>query len=129
MSQLPEYVPGADRLDRLYDLLPVHVRAQDQLAGEALRALLRGISGQANVLEDDIGRLYENWFVETCDPWAVAYLSALPGTARLPQLPHGGRAELDSERGRRRLAALLPRREAANALSLRRRKGTLVVLE
>ena len=129
MSQLPEYEPGADRLDRLYDLLPAHVRAEDQLAGEPLRALLRVVNGQANVVEDDIGRLYENWFVETCDPWAVAYLAGLLGAAPLPQVPHDARAELDTPRGRRRLGILVSRRDAANALSSGRRKGTLAVLE
>ena len=129
MSHLPEYIPGTDRLDRLYDLLPAHVRAQDQLAGEALRALLRVINGQANIVEDDIERLYENWFVETCDPWAIPYLTALLGLRPLPQPLPGNRADLDTPRGRRRLALLTPRREAANTLAHRRRKGTLTVLE
>jgi hypothetical protein len=129
MSRYVPYKPDTDRLDGIYDMLPPHLRARDQLSGQALRALLRVIQVQVDIIEDDIARLYENWFIETCDPWAVPYVAALLGYRPLPQPPSGDPRELESERGRRRLLLLTPRREAAHLLSYRRRKGTLAVIE
>ncbi len=129
MSAVLTYRPGAERLDRLYDLLPATIRARDQVTGQPLRALLRVVAEQVNVVEDDIARLYENWFIETCDPWAVAYVAALLGTAALAAPAPDRPDKLDSARGRRRLALLLQRRAIANTLAYRRRKGTLAVLE
>ena len=54
-------------LDYLYELLPVVHRARDVERGYPLRALLRVVNEQVNVLEDDISQLYENWFIETCE--------------------------------------------------------------
>ena len=60
-----------DPADRLFDLLPVVHRQRDAAAGWPLRALLRVIGEQANLIEADIERLYENWFIETCEAWVV----------------------------------------------------------
>jgi hypothetical protein len=106
MSRAPDY---------LYELLPVVHRARDAEKGHPLRALLRVISEQVNVLEDDISRLYENWFIETCEDWVVPYIGDLIGYRPV----HAG--------GRNRI--LMPRREIANTLGHRRRKGTLALLE
>ena len=65
--------------DRLYELIPVLHRIRDAERGYPLRALLRVIGEQANVIEDDIARLYENWFIETCDDWVVPYIADLIG--------------------------------------------------
>ena len=99
--------------DYLYDLLPAVYRMRDEPLGSPLRDLLRVVGEQVNVLEEDIARLYDNWFIETCDDWAVPYIGDLVG-----YLPV-------AEAGR----VLVPRRDVANAIGFRRRKGTLALLE
>src|SRR6185503_6266563 len=58
-----------NKADRLYQLLPAVYRMTDVEQGESLRALLQVIAEQVNIVESDISRLYENWFIETCDDW------------------------------------------------------------
>ncbi|HQR28659.1 MAG TPA: hypothetical protein PLP61_16565, partial [Nocardioides sp.] len=65
--------------DYLYDLLPSLHRMRDEARGGPLRELLRVVSEQVDVLEQDIERLYDNWFVETCADWVVPYLGDLVG--------------------------------------------------
>src|SRR5919206_3571202 len=67
------------RSPRLYELLPVFYRMRDVERGEPLRALLQVIAEQVNVVEDDIARLYDNWFIETCQDWVVPYIADLIG--------------------------------------------------
>ena len=62
---------AATRADRLYDLIPVVYRLRDAKQGYSLKALLRVIAEQVNLVEDDITQLYENWFIETCQDWVV----------------------------------------------------------
>ena len=114
------------RPDRLYDLLPVVHRMRDAGQGFPLRDLLRVLSSQADVLERDIDRLYDNWFIETCDDWVVPYIGELLGYTLLPEaatLGEGGRH--DAGLGR----VLAPRADVANTIDARRRKGTLSLLE
>jgi hypothetical protein len=113
--------------DRLYELLPFVHRLRDAERGYPLKALLRIIGEQAQVLEDDIDRLYENWFIETCDDWVVPYIGDLIGVQ--PAVDAGLLADVASFEGRLKNRVLVPRREVANAVALRRRKGTLAVLE
>ena len=111
--------------DFLFDLIPAIYRLRDASQGSPLQALLRVIAEQAGVLEQDIAKLYENWFIETCDDWAVPYIGALVGYSPIsigPAPGTGGRA-LARER------ITVPRREVANTIRFRRRKGTLSVLE
>jgi hypothetical protein len=93
-------------VDRLARLLPSVHLLRDVRAGGALEGLLRVIGEQVEVLDDDIAKLYDNWFIETCEPWAVAYLGDLIGAA-----------------------AGASRREVGAAIGARRRKGTLAILE
>ena len=65
--------------DRLYDLLPAIYRMRDADQGYPLQALLRVIAEQVNVVEDDIAQLYDNWFIETAQDWAVPYIGDLVG--------------------------------------------------
>jgi hypothetical protein len=123
------YVPGLDPLDRLYDLLPAYIRARDLDRGQPLRGLLRVMAEPLLVVEDDIARLYENWFIETCDAWAVAYVAAPVGYRILAEPSLDGLADLDGPAARRRFAALASRRDAGNTLAHRRRKGTLPVFQ
>jgi hypothetical protein len=114
------------RPDRLYDLLPVVYRMRDAEQGYPLRDLLRVLATQANVLEQDISRLYDNWFIETCDDWVVPYIGDLLGYTLLPEVATLG------EDGRRNSGlgrVLAPRADVANTIDARRRKGTLSLLE
>jgi hypothetical protein len=112
------------RVDRLYALLPAIHRMRDADQGYPLKALLRVIAEQVNVVEDDIAGLYENWFIETAADWAVPYIGDLVGyrpvaDGGLP--PDSSVCEISP--------VLVPRREIANLIRYRRRKGTLALLE
>ncbi len=107
--------------DRLYELLPAVHRQRDFEQGEPLRALLRVIAEQVNAVEEDIGQLCDNWFIETCQGWVVPYLGDLIGYRPVPEAGRPGGADLNK--------ALIPRREVANTLRYRRSKGTLALLE
>src|SRR4029077_19656737 len=111
------------RLDRLYALLPAIHRMRDAERGYPLKALLQIIAEQVNVVEDDITQLYENWFIETADDWAVPYLGDLVGYRPVAEAgPPAGPGCATSR-------VLIPRREVANLIAFRRRKGTLALLE
>jgi len=113
--------------DRLYDLLPSVYRQRDAELGSPLRDLLRVIAREVGVVEDDIAQVYESWFIETCPDWAVPYLGDLIGYR--PVHPAGAAEDARSPAGRERNKVLIPRREVANTLRYRRRKGTLALLE
>jgi hypothetical protein len=101
--------------DELYRLLPAIYRARDAETGGQLQALIRILAEQAAVMEDDISRLYENWFIETCDEWVVPYIGDLVGVRGLHQLPG--------------TSAFSQRARVANTLAYRCRKGTATMLE
>jgi len=101
--------------ERLYQLLPAIYRIRDAEQGEPLKALIAVIAEQAEVIEGDIARLYENWFIETCQEWVVPYIGDLLGVRGLHSV---GTAAVFTRRAR-----------VANTLSYRRRKGTATVLE
>jgi hypothetical protein len=94
--------------ERLYELLPIIYRARDAAKGEPLRALLRVLEEELVLVEEDIARLYDSWFVETCDEWLLPYIGELVGT----RLMHG-----TSQRA-----------ATANTLAFKRRKGTLATI-
>ena len=96
--------------ERLFDLLPVHVRARDEQSGGLLADLLSAVAGELGVLETDIDELYASWFVETCPDWVVPYIADLVGVDDLPP-------------------AATARAYVANTVAYRRRKGTLGVIE
>ena len=96
--------------DRLYQLLPAVYRQRDADQGYPLRDLIEIVAGQAGVVERDILQLYENWFIETCEPWVVPYIGDLIGVR--------GTNGVTSRRA-----------EVANTLGYRRAKGTAAVLE
>lgn len=112
-----------NRADRLYNLLPVVCRQRDLEQGSPLQMLLRVIAEQVNLVEDDIGQLYENWFIETCADWVVPYIGDLIGyrpvrsAGEAADMPLGSLDKI-----------LTPRREVANSIGYRRRKGTLSLL-
>ena len=113
--------------DRLYALLPSFHRLRDAEQGYPLRALLRVINQQTAVIEDDIAQLYENSFIETCADWAVPYIGDLIGYRPVHDAGEPSVPDTAAARGRNRV--LIPRREIANTIGLRRAKGTLALLE
>ncbi len=109
--------------DRLYELLPSIYRLRDAAQGYPLRDLLRVVAEQVQAVEEDITQLYDNWFIETAADWAVPYIADLIGYA--PVAAAGDPAASSPQENR----ILIPRREVANTIAYRRRKGTLPVLE
>jgi hypothetical protein len=99
--------------DELMKLLPAVYRIRDDAQGGPLAGLMDLLAGQARVVHDDIAQLYENWFIETCQEWAVPYIGDLLGVKGLHAL--GG--------------AFSQRARVANTLLYRQRKGTASMLE
>lgn len=112
------------RIDRLYELVPDIYKMRDADQRYPLQALLRVIAEQVNLIDDDINQLYENWFIETAEDWAVPYLADLIGYRPVVKVADANNAAA---------AALnrfvIPRREVSNTIRYRRSKGTLALLE
>lgn len=100
--------------ERLYRLLPAIHRLRDAEQGEPLRALLAVVEHELEALEADSARLYDNWFIETCDEWTVPYIGDLLGARPIRPVESAG---------------VSLRAWVANTLAYRRRKGTARVLE
>ena len=113
--------------DRLYELLPAVYRQRDVEEGYPLRALLRVIAEQVNIVEDDIAQLYANWFIETSEDWVVPYIGDLVGYQTVHEAGEPGDVATPREQQREKI--LIPRRDVANTIGNRRRKGTLALLE
>lgn len=101
-------------VDKLYELLPAVYRGRDAEQNERLRGLLGVIAEQIAALENDIDQLYDDQFIETCAEWVTPYIGDLVGYRTI----HGIAPEMLSRR-----------REVANTIAYRRRKGTASVLE
>jgi hypothetical protein len=113
--------------DRLYELLPAVYRQRDAEQGFPLRALLQVIAEQVDVVEADIARLYENWFIETSEDWVVPYLGDLIGYRQVHEAGEPGDPRVPKARALNKI--LIPRREMANTIRYRRRKGAVALLE
>lgn len=113
--------------DRLYKLLPYIYQLRDNEQGEPLRAMLQIISEQVGLVENDITQLYKNWFIETCEDWVVPYIGDLVGYTPVHEAGEPG--EISTPQGKQRNKILIPRREIANTIRYRRRKGSLALLE
>ena len=110
--------------DTLYNLLPAVYRMRDALQpGYPLRTLLLAIAGQVDQLAADIGHLYDNWFIETCDDDLVPYFAELVGLSLGPTLPAGADSP-DSG-----VDSVWRRAQVADAVTDRTRKGSFSVLE
>ena len=106
---------------KLFNLLPALYRVKDaQIAASQkltmgpLQSLLALLEEQLAVVAEDMDQLYDDQFIETCAPWVIPYIGDLIGY----QSVNGVAAAVAS-----------PRAEVANTISLRRRKGTVLVLE
>jgi hypothetical protein len=100
-----------DFTQRLYERIPANYRVYDAERGQPLLALMRTIAGPVSALRRDLDALWDNFFIETCDDWVVAYLGALVGTNALVH-PVGRSNRLD----------------VASTIDWRRRKGTPAML-
>jgi hypothetical protein len=79
-----------------------------------LESLLMIIGEQLAVMAEDLDQLYDDQFIETCAAWVIPYIGDLIGYQSI----HGIAPTVDN-----------PRSEVAETISLRRRKGTVLVLE
>jgi len=113
--------------NRLYNLLPAIYRVRDAEQGYPLRSLLWVIAEQVDLVEEDVARLYENWFIETCEDWVVPYIGDLVGYKQVHVLGEADEGATSQDQQRNKILA--PRRDVANTIKYRRRKGTLSVLE
>jgi hypothetical protein len=111
--------------DRLYELLPTIHRIRDTEQGYPLRALLQVIAEQVDVVEADIAQLYDNWFIETCEDWVVPYVGDLVGYRVVHEAGEPGDAVTSAARNK----ILIPRRDVADTIRNRRRKGAVALLE
>jgi hypothetical protein len=136
-------------IDRLYDLLPAFYRKKDIEQGYRLKnfedteqdhpegleddeygplkAFLRIISEQVEVVENDIDQLYDNWFIETCQDWVVPYIGDLIGYTQVHDM--SDITDKTYSPGQNYRNILVPRREVANTIRYRRQKGILALLE
>ena len=94
--------------------VPAYVRFRDAGEGEPLKSVMETLEIPFIALHEDIGALYRNWFIETCEEWLVPYIGELVGVRGL----ESSRQLLPTQRTR-----------VANALAYRRSKGTLAVVE
>jgi hypothetical protein len=115
MSALPSTAGIETVTERLYALLPAHVRTADATNREALKALIRVLAAGSAQIDAEIDTLYDSMFVETAPEAALADLAALIAAEPLRPLPAGSGMTL--------------RAYVAHTLHYRRRKGTARVLE
>jgi hypothetical protein len=99
-------------------LSAVQQQQLDELTAQAargpLQSLLMVVAEQLAVLADNLDQLYDDQFIETCAPWVIPYIGDLIGY----QSVHGVAPAVAS-----------PRAEVGNTISLRQRKGTILVIE
>ena len=120
----------------LYDLLPALYRERDVDEGFPLRALLRLLGREVELVEADIERLWDDLFIETCRDWVVPYLGDLVSNDVLYDRSRVADRDLAGElfddlasRDLRPPIAVRTRADVARTISYRRRKGTLAMLE
>jgi hypothetical protein len=79
-----------------------------------LQSLLLVIQEQLAVLAEDLDQLYDDQFIETCAPWVIPYIGDLIGYESVK----GIAPAIDNRRS-----------DVAETIALRRRKGTVLVME
>ena len=99
--------------DALYALLPAVYRTRDTAAGGPLRALFGVLAAQSDIVAQNLAQLYDDQFIETCEPWVIPYLGDLIGYNSVYEIS----GVTDS------------RAEIANTIGYRRRKGTKIALQ
>ena len=106
MNGTTKRVPLYERLPEIY-----LIRDAEQTPPDQLRAFLAAVEQAFGAIHENIEALYHDLFVDTCDDWVVPYLADLLGTTHLKGEPR------------------TLRRDVADTIALRRRKGTLSALE
>ncbi len=99
-------VPLYDRLPEIY-----RIRDGEQEPAGQLAAFLAAVEDVFGAVHENIEALYDDLFIDTCDPWAIPYIGDLLGTTHLSGDPRTLRADV------------------ADTIALRRRKGTLGAVE
>ena len=99
----------------LFERLPSHFRTRDAESGHPLEALMEIMAQELGILERDIDQLYDNWFIETCEPWVLPYIGALIGASPMQEI---GTDQAGLLRG-----------YIANVLRNRQAKGTAAAVE
>ncbi len=101
--------------DKLWKLMPAVYRTLDTDQFDAngpLREMVNRIGGAAADVRRSIDRLWDDQSIETCDDWVIPYIGDLLDTRLVLSLDSVGQ-----------------RRDVANTIDYRRRKGTLGVIE
>ncbi|MDB5581560.1 MAG: hypothetical protein JWR80_6736 [Bradyrhizobium sp.] len=119
-------------VDTLFELVPAHLRVQDAILGAArktevgdqsakpaedfgpLRTLISIVASEVARLEIALDQLYDDHFIETCAEWVAPYIGDLVGARGAYDLGANG---------------LSARALVANAIALRRAKGTAAAIE
>ncbi|MEJ2571888.1 MAG: hypothetical protein P8Y98_15245, partial [Anaerolineales bacterium] len=103
----------ADKRVPLYERLPEIYRIKDESVAPPyqLKRYLALVEAVFGAVHENIEALYNDLFIETCDPWVIPYIGDLLGTSHLSGDPWTLRADV------------------ADTIALRRRKGTLASLE
>jgi hypothetical protein len=122
--------------DRLFNLMPVVYRERDEQEGYPLRDLLSLVTEQADIVNSDIQLLWDNFFIETCERWAIPYIGDLVSNnllndAQNLKAPDTARELFPDLKGPnlRPTNAIRTRADVAKTIYYRRRKGTLPMLE
>jgi len=102
-------------LERLFTLLPAHIRLVDANHGRALEALFQIFAEGDAEIDTVIQALFDNQFIETADADTLAHFAALTGTPMPTPLPPGNAHNFRSF--------------IANSIRYNRGKGTARVLE
>ncbi len=98
----------------LFDALPGDLRVRDAEVGHPLEALMALLTNELEIVEQDIDQLYDNWFVESCEPWVLPYIAALVAARPMRDIGAGGIGQ---------------RAYLANILTHRQTKGTAAAIE
>ncbi|MEX3677164.1 hypothetical protein AB3X89_08010 [Paraburkholderia sp. BR14320] len=122
--------------DRLFRLLPALYQIADAAENNALRALLGLITSEADALRANTQQLWDDFFIETCQPWVIPYIGELIANLPLHDLDLAS-AAATAEATFTDLAGpgLAPasevrlRADVAQTIYYRRRKGTPSMLE
>jgi len=120
----------------LYRLLPDLYQLRDAEQGYPLRAFLEIISEQVDILHRNIGGLWDDFFIETCDRWVIPYIGELVANNLLhdsenlttPDTATDLFGDLLGPDLRPPIAVRI-RADVAKTIYYRRRKGTAPMLE
>jgi hypothetical protein len=109
--------------DRVYNLVPAIYRLRDQELGGPLQLLLSVIQTELESIESNIGQLYDDMFIETCQGPLIDHFAALLAVNLPPLTPSQADPNSDATDWISR------RHQVVNAIAARAAKGTLAALE